>query len=281
MTKTSISKIQLLSQPQQPHNMQRFMQTPVTRVTLPSSHRAAQHRRCLLHLETRAAAGQPAISATLQPVSITPETFAPFGQLIEPTHDGKEYDDEDAQLRLDAGTPRFYIMRLPRRGLSFDRITYHAKVTQCLVCTWWRCPECDQYSGLRSHHLNIKNNRVAWAPRIGTWQLQNLHSLYNNTPPWMTWSCFASPRGCLSSWKLARGMPAPCLMTLSTWTFSIWSCQTPMSLITTHTCMTVALPLQWSRRACGWQCVYVSVVQGTWRATILKGLCVYVAVFLL
>ena len=27
---------------------------------------------------------------------------------------------------------RFYIMRIPRRGLTFDRITYHAKVTQCL-----------------------------------------------------------------------------------------------------------------------------------------------------
>lgn len=27
---------------------------------------------------------------------------------------------------------RFYIMRLPRRGLTFDRITYHADVTQCL-----------------------------------------------------------------------------------------------------------------------------------------------------
>lgn len=28
--------------------------------------------------------------------------------------------------------PRFYVMRLPKRGMSFDRITYHAKVTQCL-----------------------------------------------------------------------------------------------------------------------------------------------------
>ena len=27
---------------------------------------------------------------------------------------------------------RFYIMRLPSRGLAFDRITYHASVTQCL-----------------------------------------------------------------------------------------------------------------------------------------------------
>lgn len=27
---------------------------------------------------------------------------------------------------------RFYIMRIPRRGMRFDRITYHGKVTQCL-----------------------------------------------------------------------------------------------------------------------------------------------------
>ena len=27
---------------------------------------------------------------------------------------------------------RFYIMRLPSRGVAFDRITYHAQVTQCL-----------------------------------------------------------------------------------------------------------------------------------------------------
>ena len=27
---------------------------------------------------------------------------------------------------------RFYIMHLPKRGLTFDRITYHASVTQCL-----------------------------------------------------------------------------------------------------------------------------------------------------
>lgn len=27
---------------------------------------------------------------------------------------------------------RFYIMRLPTRGMTFDRITYHADVTQCI-----------------------------------------------------------------------------------------------------------------------------------------------------
>lgn len=69
---------------------------------------------------------------TLSAQLVTADNFRPFGQLVGPTHDGKEFDDEDAKLQLDAGTPRFYIMRLPERGLVFDRITYHAKVTQCL-----------------------------------------------------------------------------------------------------------------------------------------------------
>ncbi len=33
---------------------------------------------------------------------------------------------------LPAAFCRFYIMRLPSRGLAFDRITYHSNVTQCL-----------------------------------------------------------------------------------------------------------------------------------------------------
>lgn len=37
---------------------------------------------------------------------VTPEAFAPFGQLVGPTHDGKEFDEEDAQLVLNKGTPR-------------------------------------------------------------------------------------------------------------------------------------------------------------------------------
>ncbi|KAL4430401.1 hypothetical protein ABPG77_002207 [Micractinium sp. CCAP 211/92] len=68
----------------------------------------------------------------LQAVDITPENFAPFGQLVGATDDGKQFDQEDAQLQLDQGQPRFYIMRLPHRGRRFERITYHAKVTQCL-----------------------------------------------------------------------------------------------------------------------------------------------------
>lgn len=63
---------------------------------------------------------------------ITPENFHPYGQVIFASPDGKVYDLADAQLCLDRGIPRFYIMRLPRRGRKFSCITRHQQCTQCL-----------------------------------------------------------------------------------------------------------------------------------------------------
>jgi ureidoglycolate hydrolase len=63
---------------------------------------------------------------------ITTGTFAPFGQLIEPAEDGVMFGDHDAQLILDRGTPRFYIMRLHHKGRRFGAITRHQQCTQCL-----------------------------------------------------------------------------------------------------------------------------------------------------
>jgi ureidoglycolate hydrolase len=63
---------------------------------------------------------------------ITAEAFRPYGQLISASPDGKLYDSTDAQLSLEQGTPRFYIMRLQNRGRQFSRITRHLKCTQCL-----------------------------------------------------------------------------------------------------------------------------------------------------
>jgi hypothetical protein len=68
----------------------------------------------------------------LRPQPITAEAFAPFGQLIFAAEDGKPYDSSDAQLQLQNGIPRFYIMRLHNRGTKFDRITRHLRCTQCL-----------------------------------------------------------------------------------------------------------------------------------------------------
>ncbi len=67
---------------------------------------------------------------TAQP--LTAEAFRPFGQVLGPQWDGKPYDAEDAQLKLDGGVPRFYIMQLERKGRQFDRITRHLACTQCL-----------------------------------------------------------------------------------------------------------------------------------------------------
>ncbi|KAG8054867.1 hypothetical protein GUJ93_ZPchr0001g30817 [Zizania palustris] len=69
---------------------------------------------------------------TLRAVEATPESFAPFGQIIAASPDGDEFGPHDAQLDLSRGIPRFYIMRLKNHPLKFWRITHHASVTQCL-----------------------------------------------------------------------------------------------------------------------------------------------------
>ncbi len=63
---------------------------------------------------------------------ISPENFHRYGQVISPGQDGKPFCVEDAQLVLDKGTPRFYIMQLHRRGHKFHNITRHMQCTQCL-----------------------------------------------------------------------------------------------------------------------------------------------------
>lgn len=85
---------------------------------------------------------------------MTPENIKPFGQICSSTEDGKVFDHEDAQLVLDQGTPRFYIMRLPARGLRFHRITYHGKVTQCLGSL---TPGADWYMALAAPSGSVAN----------------------------------------------------------------------------------------------------------------------------
>ena len=71
--------------------------------------------------------------ALLTPLLLTSSSFAAFGQAISPSTDGTPFGPSDAQLILNNGTPRLYIMRLAQRGLTFDRITRHVRVTQCLA----------------------------------------------------------------------------------------------------------------------------------------------------
>src|SRR5205814_5454596 len=72
---------------------------------------------------------------------LTPEAFAPYGQIVAPLRTGGQgaetgYDPEtstsEAKLVLDNGEPRLWIMHLPHVGLGFTRIARHRRVTQCL-----------------------------------------------------------------------------------------------------------------------------------------------------
>lgn len=69
----------------------------------------------------------------LKAVNITADNFKRFGQIIAPIEDGVPFDpNAEASLHLDKGTPRLYIMSLPKRGRTFSKITYHGQVSQCL-----------------------------------------------------------------------------------------------------------------------------------------------------
>jgi ureidoglycolate hydrolase len=72
------------------------------------------------------------VSIRLETPLPTPETFAPFGELILPSAYGKHFGPDDAQLDLSDGQPRLYIMRSPFHGTTFNRMTRHVRVTQCL-----------------------------------------------------------------------------------------------------------------------------------------------------
>jgi ureidoglycolate hydrolase len=69
----------------------------------------------------------------LPALALTPEGFAPYGTVILPADDGTPFGGGDAELVLSGGTPRFYAMRLPNRGLVISRITRHREVTQVLA----------------------------------------------------------------------------------------------------------------------------------------------------
>lgn len=68
----------------------------------------------------------------LRPILITKDAFQPYGQVIFATPDGQPYDQTEAQLVLDQGIPRFYIMKLTETGLTVTQITQHLRCTQCL-----------------------------------------------------------------------------------------------------------------------------------------------------
>jgi ureidoglycolate hydrolase len=81
-------------------------------------------------------------TAALHKISVRPleaAAFAPYGQIVQARQAGgqgvgagHDAPRDEAQLVLDNGQPRVWIMRLTKIGTRFDRIARHRKVTQCL-----------------------------------------------------------------------------------------------------------------------------------------------------
>ncbi len=94
---------------------------------------------------------------------ITREALAPFGDLIAPSDDGAPFGPQDASLDLTRGTPRLYIMRLPRRGLVFRQITRHSNVTQCLAALGGK-----SWAGTVKFATLAKNSQVPHTFRISS-----------------------------------------------------------------------------------------------------------------
>ncbi|KXS20036.1 hypothetical protein M427DRAFT_52306 [Gonapodya prolifera JEL478] len=69
---------------------------------------------------------------------LTREGFAPYGEVMFRESDHSSLTPTPtpppppARLNLTAGTPRLYLMHLPKRGLRIQSIARHIKVTQCL-----------------------------------------------------------------------------------------------------------------------------------------------------
>ena len=57
-------------------------------------------------MQTMEAKREEARVVTLRPVEATPESFAPFGQVIAASPDGDQFGPHDAQLDLSRGIPR-------------------------------------------------------------------------------------------------------------------------------------------------------------------------------
>lgn len=77
----------------------------------------------------------------LLPIPATPEALAPYGQLVEPLPNGADFGPGDAELTLNPGKPRFWVMALTHREPRARVLARHSLCSQCLASAdgkpWW------------------------------------------------------------------------------------------------------------------------------------------------
>jgi ureidoglycolate hydrolase len=68
----------------------------------------------------------------LRAAPLSNKAFASFGQVIWPEPDGRDWQLGDAELDLNQGLPRLYLMRLSAKRMRVRELAAHLEVTQCL-----------------------------------------------------------------------------------------------------------------------------------------------------
>jgi len=67
---------------------------------------------------------------------LTPDAFAPFGEVIRPATAGGQgvpsKHPDNPKLVLSSERPRLWVMQLPHVGIAFSKMARHRQVTQCL-----------------------------------------------------------------------------------------------------------------------------------------------------
>jgi ureidoglycolate hydrolase len=98
---------------------------------------------------------------------LQPETFAPFGEVIEPRRTGEQFDRSNpytphtehghVPLVLTNGEPVLRIMHQRLRGLSFGKMARHMRVSQCLGAIGGK----DWYLGVAAPGNTVTLDKVA------------------------------------------------------------------------------------------------------------------------
>jgi ureidoglycolate hydrolase len=112
----------------------------------PSTIPTASRRRESQRISDVTASGRPTETATGTTHKVPAQvlesaTFAPYGEIIKARRMGDQFGHnphdpeqsaEEARLTLTNGTPRLWIMDLQGRGLIFNNMARHRRVSQCL-----------------------------------------------------------------------------------------------------------------------------------------------------
>lgn len=113
----------------------------------------------------------------LTPSPLSGSLLAPFGQVILPADEEDPFGSSDADLCLDQGKIRFWVMKLPYRNPEVSKLTRHSRCSQCLASAdakpWWMLMAPPNAGQAHPEETAIRLFRIdpglALKLHVGTW----------------------------------------------------------------------------------------------------------------